>query len=242
MAVRKRDRASCMASARGAVQGEEEAGERPQLGVWEVGDPRGRRGCREPLWEWGLGSQSHPACSPWPLTLLTSFLNGLSTRGLVMSPYESFLEPHSHLDEQSQAKRPPRWTVSARGHPRSRRSSDAPSRMPARLLRASCARLRDFRSPPCGWSRRRLDWCPARRLEDWKTVSPFICKSKLDPGTARRGFQCTWSDSLRWYEASKVSSLQASKPAGWSQSKKNTQLWMWLVIEARSDAVKSNIA
>ena len=26
------------------------------------------------------------------------------------------------------------------------------------------------------------------------------------------------------------------------QSKNNTQLWMWLVIEARSDAVKSNIA
>ena len=29
---------------------------------------------------------------------------------------------------------------------------------------------------------------------------------------------------------------------GWSQSKNNTQLWVWLVIEARSDAVKSNIA
>ena len=29
---------------------------------------------------------------------------------------------------------------------------------------------------------------------------------------------------------------------GWSQSKNNTQLWMWLVIEARSDAVNSNIA
>ena len=29
---------------------------------------------------------------------------------------------------------------------------------------------------------------------------------------------------------------------GWSQSKYNTQLWMGLVIEARSDAVKSNIA
>ena len=28
----------------------------------------------------------------------------------------------------------------------------------------------------------------------------------------------------------------------WSQSKNSTQLWMWLVIEARSDAVKSNIA
>ena len=29
---------------------------------------------------------------------------------------------------------------------------------------------------------------------------------------------------------------------GWSQSKSNTQLWMGLVIEARSDAVKSNVA
>ena len=29
---------------------------------------------------------------------------------------------------------------------------------------------------------------------------------------------------------------------GWSQSKNNTQLWMGLVIEARSDVVKSNIA
>ena len=29
---------------------------------------------------------------------------------------------------------------------------------------------------------------------------------------------------------------------GWSQSKNNTQLWMELVIEASSDAVKSNIA
>ena len=27
---------------------------------------------------------------------------------------------------------------------------------------------------------------------------------------------------------------------GWSQSKNNTQLWMGLVMEARSDAVKSN--
>ena len=28
----------------------------------------------------------------------------------------------------------------------------------------------------------------------------------------------------------------------WSQSKNNTQLWMWLVMEVKSDAVKSNIA
>ena len=31
-------------------------------------------------------------------------------------------------------------------------------------------------------------------------------------------------------------------PERWSQSKNNSQLWMQLVIEARSDAVKSNIA
>ena len=29
---------------------------------------------------------------------------------------------------------------------------------------------------------------------------------------------------------------------GWSQSKNNTQLWMGLEIEARSDAIKSHIA
>ena len=29
---------------------------------------------------------------------------------------------------------------------------------------------------------------------------------------------------------------------GWSQSKNNTQLWMWLVMEVKPDAVKSNIA
>ena len=28
----------------------------------------------------------------------------------------------------------------------------------------------------------------------------------------------------------------------WSQSKNNTQLWMWLMIEEKSDAVNSNIA
>ena len=29
---------------------------------------------------------------------------------------------------------------------------------------------------------------------------------------------------------------------GWSQSKNNTQLWMWLMIDVKSDTVKSNIA
>ena len=33
-----------------------------------------------------------------------------------------------------------------------------------------------------------------------------------------------------------------SRKKGWSQSKNNTQLWMGLVIEARSNAVKNNIA
>ena len=28
----------------------------------------------------------------------------------------------------------------------------------------------------------------------------------------------------------------------WNQSEKNTQLWIWLVMEVKSDAVKSSIA
>ena len=32
------------------------------------------------------------------------------------------------------------------------------------------------------------------------------------------------------------------KNEGMESKQNNTQLWMWLVIEARSDAVKSNIA
>ena len=36
--------------------------------------------------------------------------------------------------------------------------------------------------------------------------------------------------------------VTSERMKGWSQKKNNTQLWMWLVIEARSDAIKSNIA
>ena len=36
--------------------------------------------------------------------------------------------------------------------------------------------------------------------------------------------------------------LTPERMKGWSQSKNNTQLWMGLVIEARFNAVKSNIA
>ena len=35
--------------------------------------------------------------------------------------------------------------------------------------------------------------------------------------------------------------ITSERMKGWSQIKNNTQLWMGLVIEARSDAVKRNI-
>ena len=35
--------------------------------------------------------------------------------------------------------------------------------------------------------------------------------------------------------------ITSERMKGWSQSKNHAQLWMGLVIEARSDAVKSNI-
>ena len=40
----------------------------------------------------------------------------------------------------------------------------------------------------------------------------------------------------------KSGEIAPERMKGWSQSKINTQLWMELVIDARSDAVKSNIA
>ena len=36
--------------------------------------------------------------------------------------------------------------------------------------------------------------------------------------------------------------ITPERTKGWSQSKNNTQFWMGLVIEARFDAVKRNIA
>ena len=36
--------------------------------------------------------------------------------------------------------------------------------------------------------------------------------------------------------------ITSERMKGWSQSKNDTQLWMGLVIEAKSNAVKSNIA
>ena len=33
-----------------------------------------------------------------------------------------------------------------------------------------------------------------------------------------------------------------SRKKRWSQSKNTTQLWMWRVMEVKSDAIKSNIA
>ena len=36
--------------------------------------------------------------------------------------------------------------------------------------------------------------------------------------------------------------ITSERMKGWSQSKNNTQLWVGLVIEARYNAVKSNIA
>ena len=35
--------------------------------------------------------------------------------------------------------------------------------------------------------------------------------------------------------------ITTERMKGWSQSK-NTQLWMWLVVEVKSDVVKNNIA
>ena len=44
------------------------------------------------------------------------------------------------------------------------------------------------------------------------------------------------------YATGDQQSITPERMKGWSQSKNNTQLWMELVIEARSNALKSNTA
>ena len=46
----------------------------------------------------------------------------------------------------------------------------------------------------------------------------------------------------QWRSVEISGEITPERMKGWSQSKNNTQLWMGLVTEARSDAVKSNIA
>ena len=40
----------------------------------------------------------------------------------------------------------------------------------------------------------------------------------------------------------KSGEITPERMKGWSQSENNAQVWMWLVIEVKSDAVKINIA
>ena len=40
----------------------------------------------------------------------------------------------------------------------------------------------------------------------------------------------------------KSEEIRPERMKGQSQSENNTQLWMWLVMEVKSDAVKNNIA
>ena len=60
-------------------------------------------------------------------------------------------------------------------------------------------------------------------------------KDKTMKDELPRSVGAQYSTGDRWRNNSR-------KNEGMSQSKNNTQLWMGLVIEARSDTVKSNIA
>ena len=71
--------------------------------------------------------------------------------------------------------------------------------------------------------------CLENPINSMKRQNDRILKGEL-PGSV--GAQYATGDQWR----------NNSRKNGWSQSKNNTQLWMGLVIEARSDAVKSNIA
>ena len=68
-------------------------------------------------------------------------------------------------------------------------------------------------------------------MNSMKRQNDRILKEELPRSVGAQ--QATWEIS---------GEITPERMKGWSQSKNNTQLWVWLVIEARSDAVKSNIA
>ena len=72
--------------------------------------------------------------------------------------------------------------------------------------------------------------CLENPVNSMKRQNDRILKEKLP-----RSVDAQYSTGDQWR-------VTPERMKGWSQSKNNTQLWMRLVIEARSDAVKSNIA
>ena len=47
---------------------------------------------------------------------------------------------------------------------------------------------------------------------------------------------------LQWKLLSEISEILPERIKRQNQSKNNTQLWMWLVMEVKSNAMKNNIA
>ena len=72
--------------------------------------------------------------------------------------------------------------------------------------------------------------CLENPMNSMKKQNDRILKEKLP-----RSIGAQYATGDQWRNNSR-------KNEGVEQKQKNTQLWMWLVIEARSDAVKSNIA
>ena len=80
---------------------------------------------------------------------------------------------------------------------------------------------------------------------EWQTTSVFYLENPMN--SMKRQNDRILKEELPGQQVPNMlleisGEITPERMKGWSQSKKNTQLWMWLVIEARSDAVKSNIA
>ena len=83
------------------------------------------------------------------------------------------------------------------------------------------------------WGRERqttLVFLPENPMNNMKRQKDRTLKEELPRSV---GAQYATGDQWR---------ITPKRMKGWSQSKNNTQLWMGLVIEARFNAIKSNIA
>ena len=90
-----------------------------------------------------------------------------------------------------------------------------------------------------------LNWTELNWRREWRTTSVFLPwepheqyerqNDRILKEELPRSVGAQYATGEQWRNYSR-------KNEGMEPNKNNTQLWMWLVIEARSDAVKSNIA
>ena len=107
--------------------------------------------------------------------------------------------------------------------------------MECKATKDRCVMVESSDSPPCG----PLEKGMANHFSILALRTPWTVWKGKKTGHWKMNSPGWWVPNMLLAISGEMTSERMKR---WSQSKDNTQLWMWLVMEARSDAVKSNTA